>query len=459
MFIESSLRYHIDMTKMKTITPNQILGEIGETAVKGRFLSMGFQFDGRSRLEAGIDGIVEVMLNGQPLARMIAAQIKARRDAPYIGETEDGFTYLLRSEDVAYWSPSNLPVIIILYRESDNSFYWQDVGKASGLQDRRLVFDKARDRLDEAAKNRLAALTVPIAGFGHYIPPLGGGEEALVNILPIHPPQEMFVASTSLAPKAAMAKMLSSEEPARFDWVITERTFWSFHDPRESVCREIVDVDQVEAFDTTQLSGHDEVDERNKFSHLLRKTLEHQFRDSLRWSKESRALYFRAPDRNVGKTFSYTATKKRTSTEVVNVTQDKVEERVNFVRHHAFEPRFELIGDQWVLIVSPTYVFTRDGIVPLTNPGPLLAGKKRLDNSASLRGQVIMWHRFLTHRNDDETQPDGLFADSGGSLPTLRFDAPPTVKLEMRVPEDVWGSKRSGAKPEMESDAAQSELF
>ena len=56
----------------KQLTANQILGEIGENAVRGRFLTMGFQFDGRSRLEAGIDGIAEVMDKGQPMARMIA---------------------------------------------------------------------------------------------------------------------------------------------------------------------------------------------------------------------------------------------------------------------------------------------------------------------------------------------------------------------------------------------------
>jgi hypothetical protein len=46
---------------LKTVTSNQLLGEIGEAAVRLRFLNMGFQFDGRSRLEAGIDGIAEVM--------------------------------------------------------------------------------------------------------------------------------------------------------------------------------------------------------------------------------------------------------------------------------------------------------------------------------------------------------------------------------------------------------------
>lgn len=379
------------------------------------------------------------MLDGQPMARMIAVQVKARQDRLYTGETDEGFAYLLRSEDLAYWSGSNLPVIVVLYRESDRSFYWQAVGKASGGQDRRLVFDKVRDRLDDTAKDRLANLTVPKAGFGHYIPPLGDGEDALVNILPVRPPSEMFVAPTNLDPKMATARLLNHSKLARFDWVITERTFWSFHDPRESVCQEIVDADQVEAFDTVELSGHDEVAERNKFSHLMRMTLSHQFRDSLRWEKNAKALYFRAPDRNTPKTFGYMATKKRTSTEVVNVSFDKVEESVNFVRHHAFVPRFELIGDQWVMIVSPTYVFTRDGVTLLTNPGPLLSGKKRLDNSASLRGQVIMWHRFLTQ---GDVATEDFFGGGTDAAPVLRFDPPPTVHLTTRVPEDVWGSKR-----------------
>ncbi|MEL6502821.1 MAG: DUF4365 domain-containing protein [Pseudomonadota bacterium] len=443
----------------KIITSNQILGEIGETAAKKRFLSMGFQFDGRSRLEAGVDGIVEVMDNGRPLARMIAVQVKARHSNRYTGETDDGFTYLLRKDDLAYWSGSNLPVIIVLYRESDNTFYWKSVGPASAQQDRRLTFDKKRDRLDDEAKDRLADLTVHATGFGHYIPPLGGGEEALVNVLPVHPPDEMFVASTSLSVDAAITALLNADQSARFDWVISNRSFWSFHDPRESVCREIVDLDQVEGIDTFRLSEHDDVQERNNFSFLLRKALEHQFRDELRWSKDNRALYFAAPDANTSKTFSYASTKKRTSAEVVNVSIDKVEKSVNFVRHHAFAPRFELIGDQWVMIITPTYVFTQDGFRPLQNPAPLLSGKKRMDNSASLRGQVIMWHRFLTQ--DDELPDDEDFFEqlSSEREPSLRFGAPPTVELASRVPEDVWGSKRSKVQPAADDADVETGLF
>src|SRR3954447_6690646 len=165
----------------KTITSNHLLGEIGETAVRLRFLHMGFQFDGRSRLEAGVDGIAEVMDKGKPLARMIAVQVKATESSRYTSEDETGFSYLLRPGDLTYWRGANLPIILVLYRKSDETYFWKEVGIDPKQDERRLQFDKRIDVLDANAVDRLAALTVPKAGFGYYVPPLGGGEEALVN--------------------------------------------------------------------------------------------------------------------------------------------------------------------------------------------------------------------------------------------------------------------------------------
>ena len=159
----------------KKITPNQILGEIGENAVRGRFLTMGFQIDVRSRIEAGIDGIAEVMSNGQPLARMIAVQVKAKDNGTYASETDEGFSYLLRNQDLDYWKGSNLPVIIVLYRRSDETFYWKEVPRGAEQAERRLQFDKTLDILDRSSVNRLATITVPKAGFGYNVPPLFGG--------------------------------------------------------------------------------------------------------------------------------------------------------------------------------------------------------------------------------------------------------------------------------------------
>lgn len=425
----------------KHLTQNQIIGEIGENAVRGRFLTMGYQFDGRSRLEAGIDGIAEVMNKGQPMARMIAVQIKSTESGRYASETQDGFTYLLRPQDLEYWRGSNLPVIVVFYRRSDNSFYWKEVARDSDQAERRLLIDKSRDVLDSSTANRLADLTVPKAGFGYYVPALGGGEDALVNILPITLPTEIFVASTPYDGRRATAILLDGEDAPRFDWSISGGTFWSFHDPRTSACREIVDADQVDAIDTADLAFHDDVDEQNRFMHLLRQALRHQTREDLNWSKDRKILYFRAIDANVPRNFAYDSAKKKTDADVVMVaTSDKEDGRVSFVRHHAFSPRFERLGDRWYLIISPTYYFTTNGFTPHPHPGALLAGKKRLDKSAALRGQMIMWHRFLTQVDRAaERDAGGLFGVEAIREARLTFGEPPVVHLETRVPEDGWG--------------------
>jgi hypothetical protein len=331
------------------------------------------------------------------------------------------------------------------------------VSRDSDQAERRLQIDKSADVLDNTSINRLAGLTVPKAGFGYYVPALGGGEEALVNILPIELPREIFIASTPYDGRRATAVLLDGEETPRFDWSIAGGTFWSFHDPRTSACNQIVDLDLVDAIDTEDLAFHDDIDEQNRFMHLLRQTLRHQTREDLNWSKDRKILYFRALEKDASRNFAYESAKKKTDADVVMVAMsDKEEGKVSFVRHHAFSPRFERLGDRWYLIISPTYYFTTNGFTPHSHPGALLAGKKRLDKSAALRGQVIMWHRFLTQadRDADSTAGD-LFGSKVDTEPRLRFGEPPTVELETRVPEDGWG----GGKKKADPDDQQGGLF
>lgn len=274
------------------------------------------------------------------------------------------------------------------------------------------------------------------------MPPLGGGEEALVNMLPIKLPPEIFLASTPYDAKAAAAVLFDGGNP-RFDWVIKGGTFWSFQDPRKTSCCDIVDIDQVEAIDTESIAFHDDIDEQNNFSFLMRQVLRHQTQGDLSWCKEQKAFYFTADQQAIRRKFAYESAKKKTDADVVSVSMDKDGTRISFVRHHAFIPRFELLGDEWFLIVTPTYHFTKDGFAPHLYSAPLLSGKKRLDKSAALRGQVIMWHRLLT-RDDRQAERDAgdLFGGSKPSEARLKFGEPPCVHLEIRVPEDAWGSEK-----------------
>jgi hypothetical protein len=439
----------------KKITDNQLIGELGEAAVRKRFLSMGFQFDHRSRLEAGIDGLAEVMIDGEPTARMIAVQIKSTRVGRYRSETDAGFTYLLEPRDLQYWRNSNLPVIVVMYRESDDSHYWCRVQTTPGPEQRLLTFDKGRDVLDRSSLDRLAALTVPVNGFGYYVPPLGGGETALINLLPVKLPTEIFVASSPFDSRRAIKILFEQDEPPRFDWVIKDGTFWSFHDPREAVTGAIVDLDQVEAIETPLIAYHQDIHEQNNFAFFLRQTLQHQMQRDLVWDKEKKLFYVRALADSQPRTFYYQSAKVKTKADVVNVSMStKMPGKVGFVRHHAFIPKFECMMDQWFMMVNPTYHFTTNGYLRHSYPDALLSGKKRLENNAAVRGQVIMWHRFLTQHDQ---LGGGLFSETERApVAALQFEPPPEVELPTTVPDDVWGRPKIAQQDENESSAVGS---
>jgi hypothetical protein len=65
---------------MKTVTDNQRNGELGETLVKAAMLRLGHVFEGRGRLETGVDGTIEFRdpATGRMLGKTVAVQAKTR---------------------------------------------------------------------------------------------------------------------------------------------------------------------------------------------------------------------------------------------------------------------------------------------------------------------------------------------------------------------------------------------
>ena len=441
----------------KRTTDSQQTGEIGESAVRTQFLKIGFQFDIRSRLEVGIDGIAEVMDDGIPLAKMIAVQVKATNKTRYSNEDNSGFTYLLKTKDLNYWRNSNLPIILVLYRISDDTYYWQEIPNAFSVEERKLVFNKKADTLNRDAKDSIAQLTVFKAGHGYYVPPLGDGEDALVNMLPIKLPPKIYIASTPYTSEQARTILLDGNKTQRFDWVINGQTFWSFYDPCKECTAQIVDYDKVGVIDTSIIALDENIDIQHNFSFFLKQILRHQFRRDLRWDKERKIFYFLAEAENKNRIFKYKATVNRTETNVVNAVKDKEDEKkFAFVRHHAFTARFELMFDQWFLILNPTYHFTTNGFIPHSYPAALLAGKKRLDNNASLRGQVIMWYRFFS---GNKVSDDDLFGPHQASEQFLDFGDPLVVALPTTVPEKAWASAKSKLKGGVHDDRQEDFQF
>ena len=98
------------------------------------------------------------------------------------------------------------------------------------------------------------------------------------------------------------------------------------------------------------------------------------------------------------------------------------------------------------LIVDPTFYFTKDGFQPHRFPEALLAGKKRFERNAAIRGQVIMWQHMLVESGKSEA---GLF-DTDKPKPILDIETLPLIQLSQAVPEASWTRTDPRAK-EMES--------
>lgn len=433
----------------KRITDNQMLGELGETAIKKLVLEMQFIYDPRGRLEAGTDGIIELRepKSGAPLGKLLGVQVKSTESGQYICETDRSFEYLLKPVDLQYWRGSNIPVIIVVWRQSDGSAYWKDVTDCVKGEERRLKFDKNADVFDARCADRIGALTIDRHTPGVYLPPLNQGEDAIINLLRIKLPDEMFLASSPFGSGRDAIPELVKHDNTRFDWVTRKRRFVSFFDPRDYATHAIIDLDQVDAVDTRLFAFNDDPDDANDTIDLLRRTVERQTSEQLSYLRKDRLFHFRATAMNRSRSYKYIANVNETSAKVVSAYANKKNPKgQGYVRHHAASFRFERLADEWFLIVDPTYYFTRNAFQPHRFPEALLAGKKRLERNAAVRGQVMMWQHLLVESGKLKA---GLF-DTDKLDPILSFETLPLIRLSQAVPESTWTRTDPRAK-EMES--------
>ena len=422
----------------KKLSANQLLGQRGEHQVADRALAMGFAFQGFNRLETGVDGVLEIRdpVTHKMLARWIGAQVKATERGRYTAETDIAFEYLLDPSDLAYWSNSNIPVIIVLVRIEDGTMFWKPVGDGRPGEPRRLVFDKVKDVFDPSASDAVAALSVAKGEFGTYLPPMMSGEPLHLNLVRMVLPPEIWVAQSSFrSGREAVREMMSQPGPHFFDWVLRDRSFWSFRDPRGSAVASVIDEETLEAVDVETVSRLEEPDDESAFIDLLRRSVEAQLRDDLAFHKDSRSLYFKATGPRQSRTYLYRSLQNATEADVVSV-HEKVG-RDPIMRHHAFSPRYQRIGDEWFISITPTFVFTSDGYHPHPGSSAMLAGKKKLERNGSIRGQILMWRHLLVASGEHSQD---LFVNKSllDPRPRIRFEPLQPIQMDVTVPEEAW---------------------
>ena len=210
-----------------------------------------------------------------------------------------------------------------------------------------------------------------------------------------------------------------------------------------------MDIDTVEEVDTADVAISDDHDDSVMMIELLRRTMAEQFGEVLAYDRKARLFFFKAEGRYQARRYFYRSLRETTSATVVqvyNYKKGKREGQVNYLRHHAFSPRFERIGDDWFLSISPSFVFTEDGFRPHRFASDLLSGKKRRDRNGSIRGQMVMF-RVLLAGAELPSQPKlDLFQPVAETGPRLKFDMLEPVVMESAVPEAAWAETDPNAQ-------------
>lgn len=139
-----------------TFTEREGISYVGLTASK-----MGFVWREVSNTDLGIDGYLEVVVNGAPIG-LIAVQVKS--GPSYITyPNESRFSFPAEGKHVRYWLSYRIPVIIIVYDPSAEIAYWlyiQDYfrGNNDVPSENPTIYFSKQALFDKSSKERLVKI-------------------------------------------------------------------------------------------------------------------------------------------------------------------------------------------------------------------------------------------------------------------------------------------------------------
>ena len=421
----------------KKITNESLLGQKGINLIEECVLGMGFAWHPSNQaVEAGIDGHIELRNpdSEQALNLIVAVQSKARTELA--GETADSFTFYCDQRDIDYWLQGNLPVILVVSRPDTREAFWANVKQyfsdPAARQSRKVVFSKASDRFDAAARSRLFDIARP-RDSGLYLAPLPKAERLLPNLLKVifRTGHVCFADTPFRDPKQVIDAFRRVGLHPGPDWVLHGGQVVSFQPLDQPPWPGVCDAASVGRRPTSSLADSADPDERRLLVRLLTRCLEAVCRgQDIRFDNRRDLFYFAATENLKKRTVSFKSVARESSRTVFEAYRDKETSQVRFCRHLAFEGHFRLLGGDWYLEVTPTYRFTRDGRLPDRFAEDRLKGIKRLERHRAVLGQLLAWFAILTRTGD-------LFQ---AAYPHLAFERPAGLSLEAGIDDDAWFS-------------------
>jgi hypothetical protein len=421
---------------MKKLTQKTLIGDQGIALIHTIVSGMGFAWNPTS-LDAGIDGFIELREPETERATNCIIQVQSKAtEGTWEAETAGSFQFRCDQRDIEYWLGGNAPVVLVCSRPKTQEAYWVSVKEyftdLASKKACKVVFDKAKDRFDTSSRPGLEKLAIR-SDSGLYLGTRPKPELIYSNLLKVSSlPEHYFVAQTDFRTKGevfAALRELTDKYKIRGEWVLNNKTIFCLHDLSSHPWKHICDAGTIEQMDTADWSETSDDGQQRLFVQLLNACLrEKLYRKGVSYSREQDYFFFRATPELTDLDYSYQSRENRTVRSVFKGYRKKLDpSQMSYYRHSAFRGRFIRFGGEWLLQITPTYHYTRDGWLLSRFAGPLTSGMKRLENNQAVHGQVVMWAALLAEQQS-------LFE----SVPIIQFTSLEEFTLDVGLSDDAW---------------------
>jgi hypothetical protein len=433
----------------KKLAARAIRGQSGINLIERIVLEMGCSWVATGALDVGIDGYIELFgYDGNPLGKTLAVQSKVLSKFP--NETNATFDYYCDERDLAYWLGGNMPVLLIISRPEHEEAYWvslKDYFRTPDLvASKKVRFEKAQSLLTKDSLSHLLG-TARAPNSGLYLGPIPRQERLISNLLRLDAfPQTLWLGATTFRRPQQLFPILN-ENPERIgsDWILHDGFVLSFQDLRNSPWNSICDQGTCDSFDTFEWASSKDLEKRRRFVELLNRALRDKMYPHSRWWPQQECFAFVAGPNGSSRKIRYQAISRPSSMTVVAkyTKRTTAGQLTTTFRHLGLRHQFRFLEGEWFLELTPTYVFTKDGVNIHRFHEDLLKGIKRIEGNRAVLSAVQCWASFLSDR-------DALFGE-GSDL--LRFRGLVEMVSPIGIDDKSWsGDKRREDTPGHEQD-------
>jgi hypothetical protein len=391
----------------KKLTRQVVRGQQGINLIERVALAMHCTWTPTGATEVGIDGYIELFDPGTQHSLGKSLGVQSKVNATFSNEREDGFDYYCSARDLQYWLRGNLPVLLIVSRPENGEAYWLSIkdhfDTPEKIASRKAHFSKSTQRFDEQCLPSLVRLgRSPNKGL--YLGPTPQPERLISNLLTLKEfPQKLWIADTPHRRPQDLWPLLDVHKPrVSDDWLLHESRVYSFQDLRIHPWATICDQGTCDSFDTREWAHSLDLDRRRRFVELLNRSLKDQMYPHVRYFPRADCFAFSGNLESAPVKWNYRSLKRRSTMTVVAKYSKKSRDGRQFtwLRHLAFRRQFRLFEDQWYLELTPTYVFTWDGIHLDRLHEQRLKKIKMIEKNRAVLAAILFWSDYLKTRED-----------------------------------------------------------